>query len=335
MNFILLILCSFFFLLILNFFLKQFNILIDNKIYPHKIFASKDKSVYLSGGILILFFIYFFSKDNLFIFYVSIIFILGILSDIFFLKSPIVRIILQSTVVFFSVYFLNIEISSTKNLIIDYLLGYKLFSLFFTTFCLLVLMNGTNFIDGLNTLVVGYFILVILVLIYLNFTISINLDFLFLTNLLAVLIVIYLFNFFSIIYLGDSGSLILSFLMGIFLINFSANNSYISPFFIALLLWYPAFENFFSIIRKILFKQKPFHPDNFHLHQLVYSFLKNKIKKDNFFINTFSANIVNFYNSIFFILGIFFVHSNKYLIFLIIAKSIIYTVLYFLLIKKK
>ena len=215
------------------------------------------------------------------------------------------------------------------------MLNYKLFSLFFTTFCLLILMNGTNFIDGLNTLVVGYFLLVILTLVYLYNTISTNLDLLFLINLIIVLVVIYFFNFFSKIYLGDSGALILSYVMGVYLINFSKNNINISPFFIALLLWYPAFENFFSIIRKILFKTGPFQPDNFHLHQLVYSFFKKRIKKDNFIINSISANIINLYNLIFFIAGVNFIYSNKYLIYLIIIYSVIYIFFYYLLIKNK
>ena len=335
MNFILLAFYSIFFLIIINFILKNFNLLTDNKIYPHKKFASKDKNVFISGGILIFFFILFFSLDNLFIFYVGLVFILGIFSDLFFLKSPLVRITLQTIVVFFSVHFLSIEILSTKIFVIDYLLNYKSFSLFFTTFCLLILMNGTNFIDGLNTLVVGYFLSVISVLVYLYYTISINLDFLYLINLFVVLIVIYFFNFFSKIYLGDSGALVLGYIMGVYLINFSANNINISPFFMALLLWYPAFENFFSIIRKILFKTQPFHPDNFHLHQLVYSFFKKRIRKDNFIINSISANIINFYNLIFFTVGINFIYSNKYLVYLIIIYSLNYVFLYYLLKKDK
>jgi UDP-N-acetylmuramyl pentapeptide phosphotransferase/UDP-N-acetylglucosamine-1-phosphate transferase len=335
MSFIFLLLHSILFVLIINFFLKHFNILIDKKNYPHKIFASKKKNVFLSGGILIFSFILIFSVDKIFIFYVSLIFVIGIFSDNFFLKNPLIRLLLQAIVVSFSVYFLNLEIPSTKISFIDYLLNYKLFSLFFTTFCLLILMNGTNFIDGLNTLVVGYFSCIIIVLVYLYFKISINLDFTFLINFFLVLMVVFFFNFFSIIYLGDTGALILSYVMGVYLINFSANNINISPLFIALLLWYPAFENLFSIIRKILIKKKPFNPDNFHLHQLVYNFIKIRTKIDNFLINSISANIINFYNLIFFILGINFIYSNKYLIYLIIIKSVFYTFLYWFLMKKK
>ena len=48
-------------------------------------------------------------------------------------------------------------------------------------------------------------------------------------------------------------------------------------YFITLLLWYPAFEIFFSIIRKLNFNRSPLKPDTNHLHQLIYFFLQKKI----------------------------------------------------------
>ena len=41
-------------------------------------------------------------------------------------------------------------------------------SFFFTAFCLMVLINGSNFIDGLNGLLLGYFLIIILILFKLN-----------------------------------------------------------------------------------------------------------------------------------------------------------------------
>ena len=95
------------------------------------------------------------------------------------------------------------------------------------------------------------------------------------------LLIIYFFNFFSKVYLGDSGSFLLSFLMGYYLIVFFNTNlnliHSISPIFILLLLWYPAFENLFSILRKIVTKKNAAKPDNLHLHQLLFSFLNKKL----------------------------------------------------------
>ena len=48
---------------------------------------------------------------------------------------------------------------------------------------------------------------------------------------------------------------------------------YFHPFLLYSL-WYPCFENLFSIIRKFNFKKSPISPDNKHLHQLLFIFLK-------------------------------------------------------------
>ena len=63
---------------------------------------------------------------------------------------------------------------------------------------------------------------------------------------------LFLLNIFNYLYLGDAGSYLIGFLFGYFLLEMNDLNPLISPYFIALLLWYPAFENLFSIIRKKL-----------------------------------------------------------------------------------
>jgi UDP-N-acetylmuramyl pentapeptide phosphotransferase/UDP-N-acetylglucosamine-1-phosphate transferase len=202
-------------------------------------------------------------------------------------------------------------------------------------FCLLILINGSNFIDGVNTLSCGYFILINLVIIYfinkgVFFYDSLNFSYLFL-----VLFIIFLFNFFSKLYLGDSGAFVLSFIFGYVLINISNNNLLlISPFFILLLLWYPAFENLFSIIRKYLTKSHPYKPDNLHFHQLLFIFFK----KNNFFskqyVNTLSGVFINSYNALIFFIGSFFYNSSLELGILILFNILVYTSLYIILKKK-
>ena len=131
--------------------------------------------------------------------------------------------------------------------------------------------------DGVNTLVVGYYILVILSILYLGFYNEINYNFNNYYNLLLVLLILLLFNALSKIYLGDSGVFLLSFAIGHYLIDFSNNNlevdKFVSPIFIMLLLWYPAFENLFSILRKKYNKVSPYEPDTKHLHHLLFSLI--------------------------------------------------------------
>jgi UDP-N-acetylmuramyl pentapeptide phosphotransferase/UDP-N-acetylglucosamine-1-phosphate transferase len=99
--------------------------------------------------------------------------------------------------------------------------------------------------------------------------------------------------------------------------------------FIILLLWYPAFENFFSIVRKIIKNTQPSKPDNFHLHHLLFLFLKNKIRINVNFLNTLVGCIINIYNLIIFILGSQLYFHTKYLTCFVIFNILFYLGVYF------
>jgi UDP-N-acetylmuramyl pentapeptide phosphotransferase/UDP-N-acetylglucosamine-1-phosphate transferase len=149
---------------------------------------------------------------------------------------------------------------------------------------------------------------------------------------------IFIFNAFSKIYLGDSGSFLLSFVTGYYLISLFNNNQElkgpISSVFIILLLWYPAFENFFSIIRKTINKIHPSRPDNSHLHHLLFNFLKKKTKKNINFLNTITGILINFYNLLIFVLGSQFYSQSKYLAYLVFLNISFYLGVYFFLRRK-
>ena len=72
---------------------------------------------------------------------------------------------------------------------------------------------------------------------------------------LLCLLFLFLLNSINFLYLGDGGAYLLGFLSSYYLIKFSNLNINISPYYIILLLWYPAFENLFSIIRKSFYKK--------------------------------------------------------------------------------
>ena len=57
------------------------------------------------------------------------------------------------------------------------------FKYFFPVFCLLILINGSNFIDGLNGLMLGYFSSIILLIFYFNLYLYLEIDETFLMNL--------------------------------------------------------------------------------------------------------------------------------------------------------
>ena len=161
-------LISFFLSLIINYILTKCNFLIDEKFFPHKSFVSKN-SIPISGGLIFVLTIPLFLRfENNFSYIIFLIFFVGVLSDLNILKLPNKRFFLQISVILTLVFFNKIFISSIRIPLFDHLLTYTLFKYFFVVFCLLILINGSNFIDGVNTLLIGYFLSVILILIILK-----------------------------------------------------------------------------------------------------------------------------------------------------------------------
>ena len=281
--------------LILNFILKRFNILIDQiNISNHKSFINGDKITPLSGGIVFFLTLIFFLPENykylnILIFFI---FLIGLLSDLNILHSPTFRIIFQITVIILYLSLFDNFVTSIRIDFFNDLLNIFLIKLFFTLFCILVLINGTNFIDGVNTLVIGYFILVFSNILYLSNLNNFDLDILLVSTCLISLSVIYIFNFFGKMFLGDGGSYLISFVAGVILIKFSNDNYLVSPYYIMALLWYPAYENLFSIIRKKILKKSPSTPDNEHLHQLIFLYLNKSFNIDKNLSNLLSGILI-------------------------------------------
>jgi len=326
-----------FIITISNFVFKKFNILIDQtNISTHKSFINGHKTTPLLGGFVFFLILFFFLPENYQYFTILIffIFLTGLLSDLDILHSPFLRIIFQTIIIVVYLFLFDNFVSSIRVDFFDNLLNIFIIKLFFTSFCILVLINGTNFIDGVNTLVVGYFILVASNVLYLTEVKNLDLDILLVSTCLTCLVVIYIFNFFGKIYLGDGGAYIISFVAGVTLIKFSNDNYLVSPYYIVALLWYPAYENLFSIIRKKILKKLPSAPDNEHLHQLIYLYLDKLFNIDKNLSNTLSGILICLYN-LFYFLTIFdnFNHTET-LVYSIIFNVLFYNFLYFLLRKK-
>ena len=181
------------------------------------------------------------------------------------------RLFLQILVILICVLNNDITLSSTRLVFLDTILEYKLFNIVFVSFCILIVVNGTNFIDGLNGLVITYYSIILFFLILLGLENYLFQNSEFLVSLITLLVLL-VFNFMNKIYLGDGGSYLLGFLFAIYLIKLYMSNQHISPYFIILLLWYPCYENLFSIMRKYSYKLSPITPDTKHLHQLLFNF---------------------------------------------------------------
>ena len=295
------------------------------------------KKTPLSGGIFLILFLstILIEKDIIIFIFLIFIFILGLFSDLKILSLPSRRLFYQFILIILFVYFSDINTISTRIIFIDYALHNYYISIFFTTFCLIILVNGTNFIDGLNGLVLTYYLIVIALLYKLNLFNGINFnDFnaIYFSYLLFIMIIFNLFNQF---YLGDSGAYLLGLLIGYILIKMHNYNPEISPFFVVLLLWYPCFENLFSIIRKFKLGKSPVFPDNRHFHQLLFYFLKKKSKFSNLACNNYSSIIINFYNFFILFFGSYNIYNTQLLIILILINILFYTIIYLKLLNFK
>ena len=275
----------------LNYFFTRIPFFKDNKkIFKHKSFINQKTNPPFSGGaILVLLFLFFLPNEYIYFkIFLVIFFLLGLISDTNIIESPNTRFFLQLLFILVFIESFQITINSVRIEFFDYLLQYHVFSVFFSCFCLMVLINGSNFIDGVNTLAIGYYLIVFISITF--FTnifdnVSLNKD-LFIT-LIFILFCLFILNFLELLYLGDNGSYLISFLAGVILIYLSIQSDKISPYYIMNLLWLPAYENLFSIIRKLKSKKSAFNPDNLHLHHLI--FRPQQILVGDLFFNNFLA----------------------------------------------
>jgi UDP-N-acetylmuramyl pentapeptide phosphotransferase/UDP-N-acetylglucosamine-1-phosphate transferase len=317
-------------IIFLNKYLINLNFLVSETGDRHQKFAS-NKIVPLTGGVfLFLSFLYFINYEVLsFIFFSSLIFILGMFSDLKDIKSAYMRFMIQISIVLTFVVFNDLQLFNTKIYLLDKLLTNSSFNYIFVSFCILIVINGSNFFDGLNTLNIGYYLLISLIIFYLKQNQIISVNEIFIEYLLIVLLILFFLNLINKIYLGDSGSYLLGFTFSVFLIKLYIDNQHLSPFFIIVLLWYPSYETLFSIIRKNIMNKSPMDPDSNHLHQQIFHLVKRKLKLNKLFSNLLSANLINLYNLITFIISLNFLFNSQIQVLLILLNISLYTFIYF------
>lgn len=286
------------------------------------------------GGLIIYFFIIISNiliiKSNLIlnICFAAIPVIFISLKEDLFLNTKIVSRITSmvlSTLIFFVINNTTFPIINIP--IIQDILNIYFFSFIFFSFSVLVIMNGMNFIDGLNGLssfnfLCQFFSLFFLSYVYEDITIQIVSSF-----LILIILIFLMFNFpLGKIFLGDTGAYFLAFIISTLIINFFGQYNQILSWNAVLILFYPSFELLFSFIRKIFFeKKRPFVADHKHLHSLIYRYLVKK-KKNKTANNLASILLVFFWASPLYV--ILFYKNLIMLILIIITLAISYILTY-------
>ena len=326
---------------LISFFIIFNQICLNNKIFlsnntisNHKNFISSKNLVPISGGFFLLFSNMILQKNffvDLYNYFYFGIFCIGIYADFSKNFKPILRILTQILIIGILLNIFNILIKDVKIPIFNSFLNIDFLALIFTVFCVLVFVNGANLIDGVNLSAIGYFLLILIIIYILSANNNFYVDKEFIKIQIPLFIIILIFNFFNRSYLGDSGIYLLALIVSVVLIKFINHNNSISPYFAVLLLWYPCFENLFSIIRRLLNRKATSEPDNKHLHHFIYSFLNKK--KINY-SNNITGIIILLFNIPIFYLGYKFYNKTQYLILIILLTILLYLYFYFILRKK-
>ena len=319
-----------------NFIFKSKNFLLSYTGLKHQIYNQQNK-IPLSGGFVLL--IYFlmnhYDQNITLTFYIFLFFLIGLIGDLNLFKSVMIRFLLQILLIVFFVISINISVMDLRVSFLNEILDNFYFNIFFVSFCFLVLVNGSNFIDGCNGLAIGYYLIIYVLLYYLikNQIIVSDID-LFLSIIFCLLILL-IFNLLNKLFLGDNGIYILSIVTGYILVEIVNLNNNISPYYIMNLLWYPAFEILFSMIRKIRSNFSPMKPDTNHLHQLVFFYYKCRFSFSQTINNSLVGITINLYNLVLIFIFSIYPENSKFQLTLVMMNIVNYLIIYKLLFDSK
>ena len=174
--------------------------------------------------------------------------------------------------IFFSIVFIIISISLNSNLLVsNFSLSFysskiflENFSIIFTIFCFLILMNSLNFYDGINGQSCIYFLIVF------SYLLISSKKYEFYAILIFILLFLLILNLMSRLFLGDNGIYVFSIILSVALIyehNKYNNIIYADEIFMLLLL--PGLDLLRLTITRVLKGKNPFYGDKNHIHHLL------------------------------------------------------------------
>jgi UDP-GlcNAc:undecaprenyl-phosphate GlcNAc-1-phosphate transferase len=247
---------------------------------------------------------------NLFFISVSFLFILGFLDDKYNVSAN-KKLLIMSILIYFIILFDNsIIITDLSFSFYDKKILLNSFSIPITILCFLLFINAYNMLDGINCQAAFYSLFVFVIFIF-N-----KINYAFFANLIITSLFFLWFNFKNKMFLGNSGSLLLSYIMGFFFVkSYNVSNTFYSDE-IFLIMMIPGIELLRLAILRLLNKQHPFKADRNHIHHII-------LKKKSLF---FTFSVIQFLLWLPFVSFLFF---KNFLISLVISLSIYFVVIYY------
>lgn len=224
---------------------------------------------------------------------VLLIFLLGVRDDLSSLQARH-KLIVQVFAAFLVVYFGSTKIDGLGGLFgIDTFPWY--FSEIFTVFVIVVMTNAFNLIDGIDGLAgsIGLLISLFLGWVFLSTGLIIQAGFAF--SIAGGVLAFLLYNWYpSKVFMGDTGSMTLGFMLTTLLINFiNIDNgalNFTAPIAVSLALFLlPVYDTMRVFLIRFLSGKSPLVPDRNHIHHVLLKFGLNHAKSTTILI---SYNIV-------------------------------------------
>ena len=304
---------------------KKFTKIIGLYDFPNKKLKIHKEKISLTGGtiiilnILIIVILDFFFKNGfsdfflhkkeliIFLFILFLFFILGFFDDKYDI-NPNIKFFLS---ILISLIFVTLD----QNLLIqNFSLSFyenriflENYSLLFTIFCIIVLINALNFYDGINAQSLVFFVFAFLYLLIISSRVEFYIPILIILSFLLIL------NLKNKLFLGDNGIYILVIILSVALIyehNIHGNIFYVDEIFFLLLL--PGLDLLRLTISRLYMKKNPFYGDRNHIHHLLikkYSLLPTNLILITLAIMPiifFDIFKLNFYITLLFFLLIYF-----------------------------
>lgn len=265
--------------------IKIFKIVIDR---PDKQRKFHPKPVALAGGIILIINVLLYciflnlnekliineiifsnlSELNIFILICLLIFITGLVDDKINL-NPYKKILFLA--IFLSLYlFLDngIVIKTLKFSFFSTTIDLGKYSFIFTIFCFLVFLNAFNMFDGINLQSSSYTLILLL------YFFSLEIKSLLIFILIIFIIFFKYLNYFNKSFLGDSGTLLISFIISVFFIKLFNNEVIIYSDEIFIYLMIPGIDMTRLFFERIKKRKNPFSYDRNHIHHLLLTRLK-------------------------------------------------------------
>ena len=207
-----------------------------------------------------------------FFFALLIIFLMGLFDDIYVLKPNIKFLILILIISCLVISDQDLVISFLRFSFFDTVYDISKFSSFFSIFCIIVFINAFNMYDGSNLQASSISIIIFTYILFLQKSID-----LFSISLIISLIFFSILNFKNKLFLGDNGSLILSFIICYVFIKFYNKELILYADQVCLFMLLPVIDLLRLFIVRARNGKSPFKPDKKHLHHILLEKFEQKI----------------------------------------------------------